>query len=275
MSVSSRGLHDFHTPNIGCGLVRIGRVWGTKKMKVPREAEAVRFLKEAFKAGIRVFDTAPAYGKSEEYLGKFLDTLSAAQRQECFIATKCGEEYDFDSGATRIDHSLSGIERSIERSFKRLSRVSLLQIHKATPALISDKAMLRLLARYKDKIPFMGVCATDIKTAECALAVPFFDFIQFPYNRDHPELRPLFARAWKAGKTVFISRPFASGALFADRHIPSGAEREIIRDSLAFILKEMKWGGVVLVGTNNAEHLRENIKLCNESRTKSRPVRNI
>ncbi len=108
----------------------------------------------------------------------------------------------------------------------------------------------------------MGVCATTMETARAALAADFFDFIQFPYNMEHTEMKPTFLRAHKAGKKILVSRPFASGALFSGAR--SGRRA---RNSLGFILKEMKWGGAILVGTNNAEHLEENLKIFNELTT--------
>lgn len=264
MRMHVKKMFNSRAPQIGCGLVRIGRVWGIKEMKVPREEAALDFLRHAFEMGVRIFDTAPSYGKSEERLGKFLAALDFNERRQCFVATKCGEEYDLKSGSARIDHSLDGLRKSIERSLGRLPSVSLLQLHKATAALLRNESVRKLLRTYKGKhVPFLGVCATNPEVARIALASDLFDFIQFPYNAGYPEMKPFFAAASGAGKTVFVSRPFASGALFAAQP-GDAAEKETARHSLAFILKEMKWGGAVLVGTNSAEHLAENIKLFHE-----------
>ena len=66
---------------LGCGLIAIGRPWGTTA-EVPSEAEAIDFLQFAYDSGIRFFDTAPSYGLSEERLGHFLDLLTPQQRAE-------------------------------------------------------------------------------------------------------------------------------------------------------------------------------------------------
>ena len=60
---------------LGLGLVSLGRQWGVRDVDPPNEADAAALLECAVALGIRVFDTAPAYGSSEERLGRFLTSL--------------------------------------------------------------------------------------------------------------------------------------------------------------------------------------------------------
>jgi len=68
----------------GCGLIRIGRVWGVDSKEVPTEKEAIEFLEFAFSQGVRFFDTAPAYGLSESRLGKFFKQLTEDERKKSY-----------------------------------------------------------------------------------------------------------------------------------------------------------------------------------------------
>ena len=101
--------------------VTILALGGFTGMKEPRTAafDPVELAQTAFDAGIRYFDTAPAYndGQSELNYGEAL----AGRRDQVFLATKLGQRtYD-------------GAMREIEVSLKRLrtDHVDLLQIHGA------------------------------------------------------------------------------------------------------------------------------------------------
>lgn len=69
----------------------------------------------ALEAGIDHFDTAAAYGGSEEHLGRWMDRI----RDRIFLATKTGER--------RADDARREIERSLRRL--RTDRIDLIQLH--------------------------------------------------------------------------------------------------------------------------------------------------
>jgi len=273
MKEREEAILQLSTPQIGCGLVRIGRVWGVKEMTVPKEEDAILFLKEAYEMGVRVFDTAPSYGSSEERLGIFLGQLGN-RASECFVATKCGEEFDSKNGKISVDHSREALERSIERSMNRLPHITLLQLHKANPVLLQNEAVLNLLSQYKGScFPLCGVSVTDPETAEIALSLDLFDCIQFPYSRKHPELNFIFELAHKSRKSVLVSRPFGSGEHFKTSKNQTSAARTVTlppsqrneaKEALSFVIESMRWGGVILVGTINATHLQENLNVFQE-----------
>ena len=77
--------------------------------------EALEFLRYARELGVSFFDTAPAYGYSEERLGRFLQGMPDSERRRIFVATKCGEEYDVNTETGYTDHSPENLRRSIER----------------------------------------------------------------------------------------------------------------------------------------------------------------
>ena len=101
---------------LGLGTVKIGRDQGLKypnRFKLPPDHEILALFREARTLGINFIDTAPAYGASEEKIGKLLP-----DRQDWVIGTKVGEE--FSAGKSHFDFSGAHTRDSVERSLRRL-----------------------------------------------------------------------------------------------------------------------------------------------------------
>ena len=102
---------------LGLGTVKLGRDQGVKypeRFTIPDDRSAAALLALARDLGINLVDTAPAYGTSEERLGRLL----RGQRREWVICSKVGEE--FDAGGSRFDFSPEYTRRSVLRSLQRL-----------------------------------------------------------------------------------------------------------------------------------------------------------
>ena len=124
-------------PPFGFGAAAIGNLYAEVTEEVAEAAVA-----EAYRLGVRLFDTAPyyGYGLSEQRLGYALASLHA---DDAVISTKVGRlivsstEDDPDGGfAVRgrravFDYSRAGILRSFESSLRRLRRgaVDILLLH--------------------------------------------------------------------------------------------------------------------------------------------------
>jgi len=164
---------------------------GFTGMKEPRSAklDPVELADAAIDAGIRYFDTAPAYnnGQSERNYGEVL----ARRRSEVFLATKTGQRtYD-------------GAMRDVEASLKRLrtDRVDLLQVH-ATRA-DEDLALwgkpdgvLRALEKLRDQKVTRLVGVTGHESAEVmcrAITLYDFDTILTTFNPT-PKRRPFIEK---------------------------------------------------------------------------------
>src|SRR3954470_10786260 len=63
--------------------VRGSRIWGGRPVT---EAQAESILNAVLDAGINFIDTANDYGRSEEFIGKYI----SGRRSEYYLATKCG-----------------------------------------------------------------------------------------------------------------------------------------------------------------------------------------
>src|SRR5690606_5749350 len=82
----------FDVSVLGFGTVKLGRDQGVKypnSFRIPDDAEAASIIALARDLGINLIDTAPAYGNSEERLGKLLK----GQREDWIICSKAGEEF--------------------------------------------------------------------------------------------------------------------------------------------------------------------------------------
>jgi aryl-alcohol dehydrogenase-like predicted oxidoreductase len=130
--------------------------------------------------------------------------------------------------------------------------VDLLQIHKATASVVTDKGVLKALEYARSRgIPAFGASVKDVEAARCTLANPAFSYVQFPYNLENRSLAVVFELAAVSGVRLIINRPFAMGAL-----LPAGAAG--VATSLRFVL-EQDFAGMILMGTSSEEHLRENV----------------
>ena len=108
---------------LALGLAGLGGAWGPVD-----EDESLATILHALEKGIRVFDTAPAYGTSEKLLGR---ALAQWHGPSPVISTKVCRLPGRDSHDENYDFSERGIRRSLERSLEMLGvpRVNLLFLH--------------------------------------------------------------------------------------------------------------------------------------------------
>jgi hypothetical protein len=76
---------------------------------LPSRQQIHQLLTTAIDHGVRIFDTAHAYGSSEALVGEFFRRLSPATRQHLQVATKCGEHWNNDSQSNVVDHSYDAL----------------------------------------------------------------------------------------------------------------------------------------------------------------------
>jgi aryl-alcohol dehydrogenase-like predicted oxidoreductase len=104
-----------------------------------------KLIEHAFTRGVRLFDTAPAYGngEAERRLGEAMKRLP---RYECIISTKAGIT---SSGLAKRkrDFSPDAIRRSLEASLRRmkLKRIDWLLLHGPSPRELTDTLIKALV----------------------------------------------------------------------------------------------------------------------------------
>lgn len=247
---------------LGLGCIGIGRKWGVVETAIPSEEDVFKFLQGAYDLGIRFFDTAPAYGSSEERLGKWLQQLSAEQLQSLTISTKVGEFWNFETHKPYRVYEYNNLVKSIDRSFQLLPKIDILLIHGFTSEVMNNHFddIKRAFEYAKSKgIKRCGVSLSDELIAERAIKESSIEVIQLPHNILMPYKTSILQSIQNADKLLVVNRPFGMGKVALD----GGLEAKL--QAYKFILMEVKQG-IVLTGTKSLDHLRENIELFNKAK---------
>ncbi len=238
---------------LGLGTVKLGRRTGlsyAQPFRLPTLAQAKRLIDEARLLGINLIDTAPAYGASEERLGKLL----AGQRERWVLVTKVGEE--FDGVRSSHDFSPEHTAMSIHRSLRRLATdyldVVLIHSNGDDQRIINELGTLDCLNRFKERGMVRAVGVSH-KTPEGALAAlrKDVDVIMAALNPRHRTEADVIARAGLQGCGILIKKALAGG-----REAP---------EALGFAAQHPGVASVV-VGTLSPAHLKENAHLVATSR---------
>jgi len=246
------GMTGLHVSPLGLGTVKFGRNQGVKYPRpfaLPSDWEALALLELAWDLGINVLDTAPAYGESEERLGRLLRQC----RRDWLIVTKVGEE--FRDGVSWFNFSAVATRASVERSLRRLGVETLdaVLIHSNGDDLtILEQEQVLPTLRDLQQAGLIGAVGMSSKTVAGGLrAVECCDVVMVTYNLDQQEEQSVIRAAHAAGKGILIKKGLSSG------HLDPLADADPVRASLELIFAEPGIGSVV-VGTLNPEHLRAN-----------------
>ncbi|MFL1904341.1 aldo/keto reductase [Streptomyces tauricus] len=276
------------TCHIGLGLAAIGRpgyitLGRDEDLGEDRSVDTLRtrtheLLDAAYAQGVRYFDAARSYGRSEEFLAGWLKARPGID--DIVVGSKWGYTYTADwrtdAEAHEIkDHSLTTYERQRAESAELLGdRLDLYQIHSVTPEspALTDKELHAELAEAAARGLTVGFSTSGPAQADAiraALAVtvgsaPLFRTVQATYNVLDTSAGPALAEAHEAGLTVIIKEGMANGRL-ADPHAPP-AVRAIAEEAgvgsdavaLAFVLRR-PWAGVVLSGAATTNQLASNL----------------
>jgi aryl-alcohol dehydrogenase-like predicted oxidoreductase len=198
---------------------------------------------------------------SEERLGSFLASLTAAERAEVEIATKFGEHWDAKRVEPYVDHSRDALVRSLEGSMHRLGRIDFLQLHKTTPEVLRSQSLAQAwdFARSAG-ITRIGASVSDAESAAMASEGAAFSIIQAPYNAEQVAFEGALLRASSRGMFVAVNRPFGMGRLLYER-------REMSKTAAFAFIVERGFHGVILSGTKSPVHLEENWRAFGEATT--------
>lgn len=239
---------------LGLGTVKLGRNQGVKyptQFIIPSDAEAASLLAEAKDLGINLLDTAPAYGSSEERLGKLLQ----GQRDDWVVCTKAGEE--FDNGSSHYDFSSAHIRRSIERSLCRLKTdvidIALIHSNGNDVTIIEESGALETLAQLKQEGLIRAVGMSTKTVAGGLLAAEQADCVMVTYNLEEQSEKPVLDYCWENNVGVLLKKVLASG------HLCHGDNNKALRDSMMFVFSHPGVSSAI-IGTINPAHLYDNIK---------------
>ena len=253
MELRPLGATGLRVSPLGLGTMKFGRNQGVKYPRafdLPSDREALALLELAWDLGINLLDTAPAYGASEERLGRLLRQC----RRDWVIVTKVGEE--FYAGESRFDFSTAATRASVERSLRRLGveALDVVLIHSSGDdlAILEREAVLPTLLDLKQAGLVRAVGMSSKTVAGGLRAVECSDVVMVTYNLSQREELPVIRAARAAGKGVLIKKGLLSG------HLDQRLESDPVRASLELIYAEPGVSSVV-VGTLNPDHFRVNV----------------
>lgn len=252
MELRALGATGIKVSPLGLGTVKIGRDQQVKYphgFKIPDDAAVRDLFALAWDLGLNFIDTAPAYGNSEERLGRLLPN-----RNDWVIVTKVGEI--FENGESRFDFSAAHTRMSVERSLMRLGRdsVDMVLVHSNGDdmAIIEHGEALDTLAELKRE-GLVRAYGMSTKTAEGGLwVVRNCDVVMATCNRVDTHDLPVIAEADRLNKGVLVKKGLQSG------HADSSVGGCGVEEAMRFVFDHAGVGSMI-VGTINPGHLRDNV----------------
>jgi aryl-alcohol dehydrogenase-like predicted oxidoreductase len=254
---------------LGLGAIQVGDPALT-------EADAARVLHAALDAGVRLIDTARAYGLSEERIGRHL----ATRRNEFVLSTKVG--YGVPG---RADWTWDCIVEGVEAARTRLASevIDIVHLHSCPLETLQRgeviDALLHCVAR---GLVRAAAYSGDGPALDYALECGAFAVLQPSLNLCDQAARPVIAEAATRGIGVLVKRPLAGRPwAVASRPDADDAERDyrerFSRWRAAAGLEPTDWEtlslrfaawepGVTccLVGGRNPAHLVDNLRRVGE-----------
>lgn len=251
-------------------------------------AQSFQVLEQAYKAGIRYFDTAPGYGLAEELV---LDWLKTKDDNSIEIATKWGYTYtaNFNPNATVHEvkeHSLAKLNEQWEFSKQLLPYLKVYQIHSATleTGVLENENVLKQLAflkkEYNLQIGLTTSGTNQVEVIQKALNVlvddkQLFDVFQVTYNFLEQSLLEIVDELHQQNKKIVVKEALANGRVFRNENY---AHYQKMYTSLEELSKKHNVGidaialkyceqtiskAIVLSGASNTNQLKENLKINN------------
>jgi aryl-alcohol dehydrogenase-like predicted oxidoreductase len=273
LAKSVLGRTGLEVTRLGFGAMEIrgSRIWGGRPVS---EDQAQTILNTVLDSGINFIDTANDYGRSEEFIGKYI----AHRRSEYILATKCGccvvpKEGDADDTPhiwTR-ETLVRGLHESLQRM--RTDVIDIMQLHNPPVEETRKNGLVALLQEMQrqGKIRFVSI-STTLPHLPIYLNWGVFDSFQIPYSaleRDHENW---ITRSAQAGIGTIIRGGVARGEVgvglgnadrwkrFEDAGLDElrapGESRTAF--TLRFVLAHPHLN-TTIVGTLHPAHLAENI----------------
>ncbi|WP_206668912.1 aldo/keto reductase [Bremerella volcania] len=234
---------------IGFGAFKIGR---NAKIKYPRpydlpgDEEVTRLLDGLIDLGINHFDTAPAYGISEQRLGTWLSRRDVP----IVISTKVGEL--FEDGNSRYVFDEASVRASVANSLRLMRRdvLDVVLIH--TPhddvTVLKKTPVVETLQSLKEAGDIRAIGLSG-KTPEAAtMALDWADLLMVEFNADDTSHAAVIEEAARREIGVLVKKGLASGHLPADQAIP-------------FVLNQPGVTSLVIGGIN-LKHMADNLRIA-------------
>ena len=236
---------------LGFGAFKIGRNQNVKYPRgyhLPDDDQVARLLNGVLDAGMNLIDTAPAYGTSEERIGRAI----AHRREDYILCSKVGETFSLDpTGApvSRYNFSATTIRQSVEQSLQRLKTdvLDILLLHSDGRDLfiLQQTDAVDSLRQLKQAGLVRHIGLSGKTAAGHSAALDWADVIMVEYNAGNRSEEVVIAEAAEAGVGVLVKKGLAAG------HLDPGP-------AIQFVLANDNVSSMVIGGLN-LDHIRENM----------------
>ena len=257
--------------SFGAMEIRGSRIWSGRPV-TDQQAETI--LNAVLDEGINFIDTANDYGRSEEFIDKYI----AHRRDEFYLATKCGctvvrkdENTDDTPHVWTRDNLFRGLEESLRRM--KTHYIDIMQLHNPPVEETEKNQLVDALKEMQQqgKVRFISI-STTLPHLPIYLQWGVFDTFQIPYSALEREHEAWISRAAEAGIGTIIRGGVARGEVGVGlgnenrwkKFEEAGLDelREPGESRTAFLLRftlSHPSVNTTIVGTLYPEHLRENL----------------
>ncbi len=267
------GRTDLKVSRLGYGAmeVRGPRIWGGRPVT---EDQARTILHAVLDCGINFIDTANDYGRSEEFIGKYL----SRRRAQFILATKCGctvvrkDEHTDDTPHVWTKENLfRGLHESLQRM--NTDYVDIMQLHNPTVEQAEFGKLVDALQdmKHQGKVRHISI-STTLPHLPAFLKWGVFASFQIPYSALEREHEDWITKSAEAGIGIIIRGGVARGEPGAGlgnanrwkkfEEAKLDELRENGENRTSFILRytlSHPHAHTNIVGTLQPEHLKENI----------------
>ncbi|WP_289061957.1 aldo/keto reductase [uncultured Zobellia sp.] len=226
---------------IGLGMAALGRPeyiniddGNRDKSLVAFRANAFKVLDAAYEKGVRYFDTAPSYGKGEEFLKDWQDNRAYT---DVVLGTKWGYTYvanwelGYDGPHEVKEHSLEKLTEQWEFSKGLLPFLEYYQIHSATfeSGVLQNRPVLEKLLEIKRTTGLtIGISTSgpnQKEVIENALQIRIdgevvFDSFQVTFNMLEQAVLPVLRDIKLQDKKLIVKEALANGRIFKNEKYP-------------------------------------------------------
>ena len=241
-------MKSINLSRIAFGAFKIGRNQNIKyasKYELPTEEETATLLNGVLDLGITLLDTAPAYGLSEERIGRHL----SHRNNEFLISTKVGEAFHRGNSTYAFDHK--AINASIDQSLSLLKRslldVVLVHSDGRDHDIITESDALETLSQRRDQgdIARVGFSPKSAAGAIAAIETGTIEVLMLEFNPEEQSGQAALHLAAERNIDVFIKKGLGSGSVPAEEAIPFCLEQPAVK--------------TIVIGSLSLEHMAENI----------------
>ena len=268
------GRTNLNVTQLGFGAMEIRgkRIWDGREV-TDKQAETI--LNVVIDSGINFIDTSYDYGKSEEYIGKYI----SQHREKYYLATKCGCSLLDKGGHDETPHiwTKENLLHNIETSLKRMKTdyVDIWQLHNPSPDDVEKGGLIKVMEQVKEsgKARHVSISST-LPYITTFIDWDIFDTFQIPYSALQREHEDIISMAAEKGAGTIIRGGVGKG----DPEYSGAPNRDFWENWDKANLDELLEEGqsrtdfmlrftishpdvhTTIVGTVNPDHLRSNIK---------------